>query len=240
MHDILNKSNEAERQQKENLRRQPAGSASSPAGRRRFISPQADAERITDFNTQPTQSQGQFRHPPPLDGRSPAKRKRSDDPDAVSDDEGFTQDQREIDMSQRRRSAPRPQASPKRVRIDAPESSSRARQEIPERSTASQRRTSSQQRGSQNPEVQEYAEQKRILSSQAARAAPSSQRRTRPQGRVPWNDESEKALEDYVADEGISWAYIKKLDEDRDNLFEGRDQVALKDKARNMKTNMLM
>jgi hypothetical protein len=60
-----------------------------------------------------------------------------------------------------------------------------------------------------------------------------------PQGRERWTVEAELRLEDMVCEHGWSPAYIKGIDSEGDNLFEGRDQVAIKDKARNMKITML-
>ena len=238
--DVVSQLNEKQRQQKENIRGQPAGTNSS--SRPRFIDAQPDAEKITDFNTQASQSQRQFRHPPSLSNRSPGKRKQTHDEvedvtDAEADDDEFEDDNREVDMSQRRREAHRVQPSPKRVRIEQPVPSS-SNQQRPQ-GTAPARSTSTQ-RGAQDPRVQEYAEQKRIMSSQAARTV-ATKRQNYPQGRTRWDEASEMKLEEYVSEIGCSWAQIKKTDEDSgDALFEGRDQVALKDKARNMKANMIL
>ena len=62
----------------------------------------------------------------------------------------------------------------------------------------------------------------------------------RPQKRYPWTAEETEVLLDLITEHGISWSYLKKLDRDGNNVLERRDQVALKDKARNMKMDMLM
>lgn len=217
---ILADNEEHERQHKENR-----GSATaSPARQRRFNEAQPDAVRITNFS-QATQSQRSRTQPSPRRPAAAGKRKRTADEteDNVSDDEGFEQDTRAVDQSQRRRDAPRLVGnSPKKVRIEVPAGS------------ASQGRNQSRDR------VREYTEQKEILTSQAPRPTPTPRRALINTGRVRWTPEAELKFEEYVCDYGCSWAYIKQLDEAEDNLLEGRDQVALKDKARNMKVSFLM
>lgn len=61
--------------------------------------------------------------------------------------------------------------------------------------------------------------------------------RRKPQVRRPWTDAEMKRLEEMVARYGTQWAYIKEMDNSHEDgpELQGRDQVALKDKARNMK-----
>ena len=60
-----------------------------------------------------------------------------------------------------------------------------------------------------------------------------------PQQRRPWTDEESAVLQRYIQDKGCSWAKIKALDAENGDIFEGRDQVALKDRARTMYFNYL-
>lgn len=56
------------------------------------------------------------------------------------------------------------------------------------------------------------------------------------QERKRWTNEETAALITYIEELGTSWALISKTDADREAfLLQGRDQVALKDKARNLK-----
>lgn len=233
---------EKERQQKENLGRQPNTAASPTARRpRAFIDPQDDAEQITTFDTQASQTQ----RPGPSGSRNAAgKRPAPARADDVSDDEGFTQDTREVPMSARRRSAFRPAIpSPnKRVRlvepIRSPSGSAPLRE--PTRGVPGSVHEAGPQTASQDARVQEYAEQKQIMATQTAPAmrAPSNRARY-PQGRERWTVEAEFWLEKLICEHGWSPAFIKGIDAEGENLFEGRDQVAIKDKARNMKITML-
>ena len=61
----------------------------------------------------------------------------------------------------------------------------------------------------------------------------------KPQTRTPWSVEETGLLLDLIQDNGLSWALIKKIDDSRDKVLWRRDQVALKDKARNMKVDYL-
>ena len=57
------------------------------------------------------------------------------------------------------------------------------------------------------------------------------------QKRRPWSLEAENRLIELVATFGSGYAAIKRADEASNNFFEGRDQVALKDKCRTMRFN---
>ncbi|KIW08006.1 uncharacterized protein PV09_00952 [Verruconis gallopava] len=212
--DVLNKFTESQKQRKENIRQTPTSSA-NPARRRQFVDEQDDAERISQFEdgTQPALDQ-RPNQSKAISSQPTWKRRHASSDDDVSEDEGLQFDTREIDMSQRRRAAPRLSQSPKRVRITVPDSDVR------------------------DERVREYEEQKAIMTSQTRHAMQS---RPRTQlGRTRWNAASEMRLEELIAEHGISWAYLKSLDQEGDNLFDGRDQVALKDKARNMKIQFLL
>lgn len=56
-----------------------------------------------------------------------------------------------------------------------------------------------------------------------------------PQKRTFWTTEEDEQLLTLIAELGISWALIKKTDESNENIMDKRDQVALKDRARNIK-----
>ena len=55
-----------------------------------------------------------------------------------------------------------------------------------------------------------------------------------PQKRTAWSAEEEVLLMESIQKYGVQWAKIKREDMENDNIFHRRDQVGLKDKARNM------
>ncbi|KAL9078266.1 MAG: hypothetical protein Q9157_002812 [Trypethelium eluteriae] len=57
------------------------------------------------------------------------------------------------------------------------------------------------------------------------------------QTRRPWSSDAEERLIELVGELGPSYAQIQREDQATTNLFHGRDQVALKDKCRNMRFN---
>ncbi|KAL8987041.1 MAG: hypothetical protein Q9177_003720 [Variospora cf. flavescens] len=83
------------------------------------------------------------------------------------------------------------------------------------------------------------AEMSQIINKRAKMKTASLRRKV--QVRTPWSEEETDRLLDLIADHGISWSYLKTMDEDhaQGSLFRNRDQVALKDKARNMKADYL-
>ena len=61
----------------------------------------------------------------------------------------------------------------------------------------------------------------------------------RPQVRRPWTEEETERLLYLISQYGTSWKQLKEQDLVMGNILESRDQVALKDKARNMKMDLL-
>lgn len=57
--------------------------------------------------------------------------------------------------------------------------------------------------------------------------------------REPWTEVQTNRLLELIANYGTSWSAIKAMDETHGNILHGRDQVALKDKARNIKLDYL-
>ena len=76
--------------------------------------------------------------------------------------------------------------------------------------------------------------------NQQAKATTSRFNRTKPvQSRRPWSAEEIERLIELIEENGISWAKIKAIDNQHGGVMTRRDQVALKDKARNMKVDYL-
>lgn len=63
----------------------------------------------------------------------------------------------------------------------------------------------------------------------------------RTQTRKPWSEEEIIRLQELINEHGLSWSLLKKMDEEHKGgqVLKDRDQVALKDKARNMKLDYL-
>ena len=59
------------------------------------------------------------------------------------------------------------------------------------------------------------------------------------QVRKAWTDEEMEALIDLIEEYGTSWTLLKERDAINGSILESRDQIALKDKARNMKVDFL-
>jgi hypothetical protein len=74
----------------------------------------------------------------------------------------------------------------------------------------------------------------RIVSTHTRPAIPVEKR-----GRRAWTVEETGALIVYIEQYGASWARIKEIDNLNHRVLKDRDQVALKDKARNMKYEAL-
>jgi hypothetical protein len=63
---------------------------------------------------------------------------------------------------------------------------------------------------------------------------------TRPaQTRTRWSEKEIETLQQLIEENGISWSLIKRIDGENDGILASRDQVGLKDKARNMKFDFL-
>lgn len=71
-----------------------------------------------------------------------------------------------------------------------------------------------------------------------ALAASASQPK-KVQVRKAWSDEETGTLLDLIEEHGTSWRLLKEIDDNNHKILQGRDQVALKDKARNMKLDFL-
>ena len=180
---------------------------------RSFLSRQPDARRV-DFDdpSQPTGSTA----------------RRSGMLSSPSQDSGF---QTQADVPQRDR--------------DVPPSRKRRRDGDPERLTPSRRplqpvRLTTATRPAQEPldredeetrDIQEYA----IVSQMAREVTRAQQVQNGRKPRKPWSEREVAFLTRYIEEYGCSWALILRKDKDGPNVFQDRDQYALKDKARNMR-----
>ena len=75
------------------------------------------------------------------------------------------------------------------------------------------------------------------VANAGAKRERARQSQKKSQRRRPWTDNETAALIDLITKYGTSWSYLKKMDVS--GCLKGRDQVALKDKARNLKVDYL-
>jgi hypothetical protein len=203
---------------------------------RMFNEPQEDAQRVEWDD--PTQGPSQRQEQPTAAG------KRGQD-DEVSEDDGFENDQRPTNVAKRRETAssarrlepPASRPSPKRQRVEQSEEVDSGNYRVSQEPESDSNDNSDRMRFVRNL-------QSTARSIQGLTRARSGQ----PQTRTPWSLEEVAALLEYIEELGTSWANIKKVDESWDEeseTFKGprllarRDQVALKDKARNLKLDYL-
>lgn len=170
-----------------------------------------------------------------------------------SQDVGFQIDTRPVDVVSRRGTKPsnnRPVAE----RVDnVPRAQKRARQASEtqssrKRSTATRRTVEPDEEddikgavrrhnGTNAPPPTQLENFKKANSENKLR---KSDKTKKPQSRKAWTDKETEALIELISEHGTSWALLKTIDEKSGgNKLASRDQVALKDKARNMKLDFL-
>lgn len=200
----------------------------SPQKKRSFIARQPNAQKVS-FESQ--------RSPQPGPSASRSKRARpdaeyeveEDQESDVSQDDGF---QTQVDLP--RVSKPNQAAGIKRP------SSAAASSRPPKRTRLTQGRERSV---TLDPELQAAVNEangqpplSQIQIYNAARAqskiATAHHVQKRVQRRTPWTDEETETLQDLIGTYGVSWSLLKSMDVGK--VLTERDQVALKDKARNM------
>jgi len=185
--------------------------------KRRFIDRQPNAQRVEFDNTQ--ESDGNFQ-PSQIED--------------VSEDEGFQTSHQIVNVAARRRLKPsqeHPASQPTR-----PQGPARKRARIQETGPPGTLDVIPD-RMNDEPSPSSLLEVYKVANS-AAKERTNLQPRL-PQIRRPWSDEETSQLLDLIEDHGISWSLLKKEDQEGGGLLQDRDQVALKDKARNMKVDYL-
>lgn len=203
---------------KENIGISVSQPESTPGGGRksRYIDPQANAQRLGFDESQELNR---------IDQRS-----QMDDP---SEDEGFQLQHGSADIVQRRslkpalkRSAPQPQRAerslPKKARTQ--EVSRSGRPEIV--------------RGQINVEPSPSPMDEYRAANTSAKDIKTFQPKP-PQTRRPWSEEETETLLTLIEEHGTSWALLLAEDKSERMVLQSRGQVALKDKARNMKMDYL-
>lgn len=218
---------------KDTQQRQPR----SPQKPKRFIDRQHNAQRV-DFTVDSQDTQlASTTHPSKRQG--PVS--DDEDDDRTSEDEGFQHDNRPANRATSRR-------------VEAPLARRRSPVPVHDSSPIKRARTGvvSQERPTARPS--EETEASRIGTPTSSRhrqtnedaksfIAMRAMRAPKVQHRKPWTAAEEDALIKYVEDIGWSCARIKKEDQgeygEGFNILRQRDQIALKDKAVNIKMDCL-
>lgn len=193
-----------------------------------IMDPQPNAQRVTFdsqvFSDMPESSRGTKRA---FDETMDAE---GDDLGEPSQDQGFQQDNRTFDAASRR--AQKPAQAPRRRTKKA-----RTTQTTQAGNTPTQEFTqpepTAQDNGIPESTIDAYHEAKgRAQIFTAGRPK-------KVQVRKAWTDVETGLLLDLIEEHGTSWRLLKQIDLENDYLLNDRDQVALKDKARNMKLDFL-
>ena len=215
---------------KENLRRiQSPGPSSVP---RSFIDPQANAQRVRRSKGTQLRETSAPRASQISRGKRPVPAS-DEDVGQVSDDEGFEQDHRIVDVQRKRKEAPTSSQrsvivhSPKRPRLQTNQQIAEERLDSEEEDELDTSTAINQVPSSNYRKVNQ-------ISKNLSRLIPP-----KPQNRTKWSPSEDDKLIALIEEVGCSWARIKRLDADSGNILKLRDQVALKDKARNMKFDYL-
>ncbi|KAL8988765.1 MAG: hypothetical protein Q9169_008500 [Polycauliona sp. 2 TL-2023] len=172
------------------------------------------------------------RHMSSHQSREEARGSQSD----ISEDEGFQLDTR---------SGPRwgnPNTAPRRAITGA------ERQRPPKRARTGRERRETvadddvgvavqRHNAADPPPVASQAEIYRLANSRAKERVALQPKRM--QVRKAWSSEEIDRLTDLITEYGTSWTLLKDLDKSQGGVLRHRDQVALKDKARNIKSDLL-
>ncbi|CZT04604.1 hypothetical protein WAI453_007786 [Rhynchosporium graminicola] len=185
---------------------------------------------------------------------SPKKRPLVEEESEESDDHGFQEDQRAVDISRRVIAPPGPSHArnrsgtlppskkQRREQVEASprvESSRAAAQRGPEQSQLERARrepVDESDSDSDSDMAEGHPPPTATQVSVASRIATARSRGVQaPRGRIPWSDRDSRILTRRIEKHGCAWATIFNLG----RWDVTRDQVAIKDRARNMKVNHL-
>lgn len=202
-----------------------------------FTDPQPNAQRIHFESPEPTQSASNNQA-----GRQRPETAFVEDGDTteemgeVSADEGFQQDQRPIGVHQTRSPLPsrkRPVSGPAQSNRPAKTLRRAPRDDTPNddiRNAVARHNQDESPAPSQLDNYKNANTQAKFMTSIQAK---------KPQIRKAWTDEETEALIELIEELGTSWKLLKERDDREKSILHSRDQVALKDKARNMKFDFL-
>lgn len=156
-----------------------------------------------------------------------------------SEDEEFQQHNQTLDIAERRAMKPLAKHRSSELARSQRQSAKRARVHEPncERNLQGSTNGVGEERENILPPSQKMTQYTNV--NQLAKEKKVMMEPKRPQTRQPWSEEETGVLLDLIGEYGTSWKLLKDRDFLEDNVLEGRDQVALKDKARNMKLDYL-
>lgn len=204
---------------------------------KRFIDAQANAQKV-QWESQSSQEAG------------PSKRKHTlveTDDESDSQDEGFQADRRNPNPNRRmevpagRHLSPAPvrRPSPKRARVQEDEPAAQAvrrrQQQAEAELQASARREDSEGLDEDADEDPPRPSASQVGAAARREAVIARQRTVETQTRIPWSEADAEHLVDLIEDMGCSWSAIHQAG----GFQVERGQVALKDKARNLKVQYL-
>ena len=222
---------------KENVAEGPPGPSQTSPGPKRLIDRQPGAHKVP-FDSQ--------------ESETAQESQENNEFIEIGENEDFERMGTPINTAQKRAKKPATKRSaavsttsqaspPKRVRMQEPEASRsqtvRGNRSI-SREAPSQSQSSAQTRDEDPPTPSQMDEYR--AANTAAKEKKAYQVKP-PQTRRPWSEEETERLQELIIQHGISWRLLK--DEDAATaggpILVERDQVALKDKARNMKMDYL-
>ena len=155
-----------------------------------------------------------------------------------SQDEGFQQDNRNQDIAAKRRSKPagaRATARKTSQQQRAPKKARMTQVENQDGDNDVETAVNDYNNAGSPPESSLGVYQ----SSKSRALAVTASQPKKVQVRKAWTDEETGTLLDLIEEHGTSWRLLKEIDDNNQGILRGRDQVALKDKARNMKLDFL-
>lgn len=215
---------------------------------RHFTSQQTDAQRVSPISSNDEDESGR--------GNGRATEPSENEEEEDEDEDAYQEDDRPVNVAARRVQAPLPGRSvptsrdnPNRTNSSAPslqqsfrrpnanerpsQSSRPARDEAPRQQTSTAQSSARAGRSRQEDRPRHEHEEVNELAKRRVAHQPRA-----VQQRRPWTPEATQRLIDYIQDDDYrtSWSRIDKAE---DPLLEGRGQVGLKDKARNIKFDYL-
>ena len=226
-------------QDKENIPQRPEATLKSNS--RSFIDRQPNAKKIP-FESQSASQQGSTVDPKSQRRQQIAEVENDDEdqPSSPSEDEGF-----QVDNRKNFRQPQIPVRSTKRVApVAALRSSAKRTHHAQERqeergvSAGLDPEYRNATRNASNAAIPSQGEMYRTVNTQS-KAVTRVRLPKKTQVRRPWSEAETDRLIDLIEEHGISWAYIQSIDAGNGGVLGYRDQVALKDKARNIKFDYL-
>lgn len=206
---------------------------------RAFVDRQDTAERVSWDESQESTSQVQAAHT----GKKPTRSVRqAEDEEQIpdpSEDEGFQSNTGVVDVRKRGGAAPtahRKNTVPakRRPSIEPPPPQREKSQGDVDENDVVELYSRSAPSRSQADIAAEQKNANLLAKFQVRTRAPA-----KAQTRRPWTEDETSTLIENIVEHGTSYTLIKTLDDARDQVLQGRDQGALKDKARNIKTDYL-